>query len=541
MSCISFSADSKRIITGTSGRKACIWDTATGGLIAGPLRDPYEGWKLAAVCLSPDGRKAVTVSADHSPQLWDVVTGEDIRQPLSLPHSEVETACFSPNGETLATGSRNGSVVFWNAHTAKPMEKTLRLRGSIVGMAFSLDSNTLAAVSKFGDARLWDVAAGKTVCEPLPYDLGVISTSFSGGRETVVSWDHRGHAQLWDVITGKPLGKSLWHLNAATDFVVSPDGVSVAAGGEDGVLRFWELAVAIPEDPVQAQAWSAVHTAWEVGENGFLRRINREEWSAHQQTIAPVVAKQRAEAEQQKVRWHRQQASNSETNGLWSAVEFHLTCLVNRKPDDAGLRAYLERARRRQQSWKESGSDLPNIHFPLVADAGIAYNYGLRLFATYHYTAYNVWKDTIARFGDSSDPNEAHKAVSLAVLWPVGVRHRDRLVAIAKRVAASRPDDLEYMTTLGAALLRAGKNSEALHILEMAAQKDDERTRVCTMLFLAMTLLLKDSGDLQAQQWIEKAYAETEQPSQFIDWEEAVRRKILWDEVDEAIQSRLRN
>ena len=108
----SFSPDGTRVVT-SSWDKTAVWDAATGGVTAGPLK--HEGVSHAA--FSPDGTRVVTASWDKTACVWDATTGKLLVGPLKN-DSEVFYALFSPDGTRIVTQCY-GSATLWDAATGK--------------------------------------------------------------------------------------------------------------------------------------------------------------------------------------------------------------------------------------------------------------------------------------------------------------------------------------------------------------------------------------------------------------------------------------
>src|SRR5206468_8099992 len=94
---VAFSADGRRIVTGSLDRAARVWDTASGDLIASLAGAHTQ--HVHAVAISPDGKRALTGSCDHTAVLWDV----DAEKPLATydQPGEVFSVGFAPDGKTI--------------------------------------------------------------------------------------------------------------------------------------------------------------------------------------------------------------------------------------------------------------------------------------------------------------------------------------------------------------------------------------------------------------------------------------------------------
>ena len=83
LQCVAFSPDGTRIVAGSWGKTAKMWDARTGV----PLLDlkGLTNW-VASVAFSPDGTRIVTRSAEGAAQVWDARTGEELKgEPIPAP------------------------------------------------------------------------------------------------------------------------------------------------------------------------------------------------------------------------------------------------------------------------------------------------------------------------------------------------------------------------------------------------------------------------------------------------------------------------
>ncbi|MFZ4765553.1 MAG: toll/interleukin-1 receptor domain-containing protein [Roseimicrobium sp.] len=99
VNCASFSADGKRIVTGSYDHTARIWDAATGKAVGSPM---HHASKVELAVFSPNGRFVVTVSDDNSSRLWNSTTGDPIGAPLHH-DKKVKHASFSPDSKRVVT------------------------------------------------------------------------------------------------------------------------------------------------------------------------------------------------------------------------------------------------------------------------------------------------------------------------------------------------------------------------------------------------------------------------------------------------------
>ncbi len=132
----------------------------------------------------------------------------------------------------------------------------------------------------------------------------------------------------------------------------------------------------------------------------------------------------------------------------------------------------------------------------------------------------------------------------VATQVPSAVDDLATTVALARRAADSAPDNWSYAETLGAAHYRAGEWDQAVLALDRAVKLQKEGGTVWMKCFLAMAHHRLGHYD-EAQAWLDKAYEHInrEAAPDFPnppDWQERVRRRLLYREAAELLAQRPR-
>ncbi|MGW3134037.1 nSTAND1 domain-containing NTPase [Streptomyces sp. NPDC001123] len=275
---LTFSPDGQTLATATDENKVQLWD------IRAPAHPRTTGRPLpgTTVAFSPRGHLLAAADDDYTLRLWDTRHPDHPRRIGHRFSSDAMSIAFSPDGSTLVTVSDTNTVALWNVRNPS---KTLRidtpLSDDATGMdaMFSPDGNILALAQE--DAvRLWNITN--------PLDPVLLGRPLGHSKQTAFSMafspDSRHLAmgnddklQIWTL----PFTK-LTHFSSS-EMVFSPDGHMLVTGGEDGVLRLWDMrepadprrvvnAAMVPADQSEALAFSpAGPVLASATEDGTLR------------------------------------------------------------------------------------------------------------------------------------------------------------------------------------------------------------------------------------------------------------------------------
>jgi eukaryotic-like serine/threonine-protein kinase len=121
-----------------------------------PLRQwphGHKGW-IDSISFSPDSRRILTTALDGIVRVWDAGTGTPLHD-LVGHANRVLCATYSPDGQRIASDF-DDNVLIWNAQT---FEQVARLGGHqdyVHGLAWRADSQQLISCSGDHTIRIWD-------------------------------------------------------------------------------------------------------------------------------------------------------------------------------------------------------------------------------------------------------------------------------------------------------------------------------------------------------------------------------------------------
>ncbi|VTR94619.1 (myosin heavy-chain) kinase : Uncultured bacterium genome assembly Metasoil_fosmids_resub OS=uncultured bacterium PE=4 SV=1: Sigma70_r2: Sigma70_r4_2: WD40: WD40: WD40 [Gemmata massiliana] len=292
---LAFTSDGKTLVAAGGGEKTVrLWNMADGTSTAWPEHSGY----VRATVLTRDGATAAVACADGAVYIRAFPSGKELHS-FKL-DGDVCGVAFSPDGKTLAAAGFGDTIPLWTVADGKPAGG-LTVKGDKWGRApgevlFSADGRRLFAtyvgVEVAGFVCVWDtekcervatLGAVKAGCMTL--DANARRLAVGGGFEDRVEvYDvadgfkrlrqvrfdekhcrclalcpdgkllatvsaNQGNkspaiVRVWDVDTGKKLRSWKAHNVWATAAAFSPDGKTLATGGDDKLIHLWDVPTA---------------------------------------------------------------------------------------------------------------------------------------------------------------------------------------------------------------------------------------------------------------------------------------------------------
>jgi WD40 repeat protein/serine/threonine protein kinase len=241
---VAFSADGKRIVSGSGDNTVKVWDADTGTEML-TLKGHKAG--VYSVAFSPDGKRILSGSDDWMLKVWDAEKGSDI---LSLKEHRggVTSVAFSPDGKRILSGGFDKTVKVWDAEKGTEL---LCLKGHtirVMSVAYSPDGKRIVSGSGgydtqgrlLGEVKVWDAEKGTETLSLKGYISTITSVAFTPDGKGIVtgSWDRT--ARVWDAETGTEKLALKGHTGIVYSVAFSPDGKRIVTGSQDNTVRVWD-------------------------------------------------------------------------------------------------------------------------------------------------------------------------------------------------------------------------------------------------------------------------------------------------------------
>ncbi|MDX2038202.1 MAG: serine/threonine-protein kinase [Isosphaeraceae bacterium] len=205
------------------------------------------------VAISLDGRRIAIAGGAHEhwllPTIVDSATGEVVAK---FPGNSrgIHQIAFQDDGEALLIqpiGSRRLTLWSFERRAAVPPDRVAH-RAEGWALAWSPDGRILASTAD-GDQderalRFWDARSRSLIRGVFGHLSTVAALAYSPDGRMVVTGTLRTSRNLllWDVKSGEFLGILPGMKGKARAVAWSPDGRTIAAAGDDGVVRLWDVS-----------------------------------------------------------------------------------------------------------------------------------------------------------------------------------------------------------------------------------------------------------------------------------------------------------
>jgi WD40 repeat protein len=236
---VAFSADGDRCLV-CGDRTVFLADAGTGKLIR-----TFAGHTASVVtaAFSADGKRVLTGSDDRTLRLWDVEKGTEVRV-FTGHEAGVKCVALSADGKAALSGSSDTTVRLWDIETRQELKAFRKHAEPVAGVTFIDSGRATLSVSRDAAVKLWRLAKvtpspEPTTPNPVGRDLRPVATIAVGGTvgsihlsadETYLYYLNLTEAKLARIAAGTGQRDRVLRLADGTvALAISRDGTTLAA------------------------------------------------------------------------------------------------------------------------------------------------------------------------------------------------------------------------------------------------------------------------------------------------------------------------
>jgi WD40 repeat protein len=244
---ISFSSDSRRLLTASDDGTARTWDADTMKSV-GPVL--HAGAAVQLAVLSPDGQTVATATKSSSHinlasstrcefQFWAADSGKPVGRPISG-LDPPRLLRFDATGQRIFMMDDSSRVQVWSRNSRDQASPPLETRSKGRCLDLSPDGRLVVIGSEDGGARLWDLETGLLSQAMVPNTAGTEATRFSQDGSRLLTASQDGTVKLWDLTGTKPIERRLD--DVPFQIAASRDGKRLLISERDRSFWVWDSA-----------------------------------------------------------------------------------------------------------------------------------------------------------------------------------------------------------------------------------------------------------------------------------------------------------
>ncbi|MCP3140494.1 WD40 repeat domain-containing protein [Pyxidicoccus xibeiensis] len=236
--CAAFDPSGTRLATGSwsDGHNVRVWDVATARSLV--VMAGHEG-EVRGIAWSADGKRLASGSRSHDARIWDAETGAQLHE-FTGQEGRVTSVAFNPEGTLLAVGNLGWQVHLYDVASGKKVHTLQGHEQSVLSVAFHPSGRWLASGASDSTVRIWDVETGAQVAR-----------LDSGTSVGTVAFSPDGEWLAWADLDGVALAQTQgWKRMEGLKGEGRYSQVSWLGNSRLGLLRYDRLEVLVPGDGV---------------------------------------------------------------------------------------------------------------------------------------------------------------------------------------------------------------------------------------------------------------------------------------------------
>jgi WD40 repeat protein len=234
---LAFSADGKRLISGSADRTARVWGLSEAGT---PELGRFAGHPggVQSVVLASDGATAWSSGGENAIHEWTVADGAEVRK---VEGHGGNVVALHVRDQMLISGSADGTARVWDAANGG-MLRAMNHGAAVTGVAVSSAGARIVSSGADNTAKVWNAGDGQLTATLSGSPAAITALAFSLDGQRVACASNDG-ARLWQV-DGRPLERIETGNVISGGLAFTGDGQTLTACLPDGTVRSHVVAAA---------------------------------------------------------------------------------------------------------------------------------------------------------------------------------------------------------------------------------------------------------------------------------------------------------
>jgi WD40 repeat protein len=237
--CVAWSPDGRKLATGGDDNSIRVWDRETG-LCAFAIYGHSD--PVVDIAWTRDGSEIISASLDRYLAAWDANNGEPRRRYVGH-EKDVKGVALAPDGSELYSIALDRTLRAWRREVATESRVLATFDAEPSAVAVSNDGASVAVGLANGMLLVVDAKTGrerKSIMAHVGRSPRIRSLAFDSGGTRLASASIDHTTKIWDANSGDLVAVLEGHSNEVVAASFQPGGARLVTGSSDGFAIVWD-------------------------------------------------------------------------------------------------------------------------------------------------------------------------------------------------------------------------------------------------------------------------------------------------------------
>ena len=239
--CLSFSADSQRLVSGGMDNAVMLHDCISGATVDELCVHSAE--VIAVGFANESSAIFMSASFDQTVVIWDARVGGAARAVRTLRghDGDITAASFDYWSKSLVSASADATVKLWDVATGLCIHTIRAHSQAVVDAQFSLSGDAIVTASEDHTSAVIATDTGLIRHKLCGHKADVTRASFNARGSRIITASNDGTARVWNAIDGVSLGSLEGHSDEVFAAAFNYDGDTAITASKDNTARVWRI------------------------------------------------------------------------------------------------------------------------------------------------------------------------------------------------------------------------------------------------------------------------------------------------------------